>query len=255
MKNSLFTRKRTRFSLFIIYLIVSGYFALSYWFISDKPVISPFFAKLQYYIGNIEELPLGERWTSRYTLRVSSFGDTGLIGKSCVVFLPFSLKEEQHEIEVEIRSLVICPGYQTRMTVLINSKKILEQPIDYNWRTFQFPVPKQQVLLPTILSLRFDMIREYEIPEYRDELIAVAYPYERGLKVWEMQEWQQQDARLESGYVSIDRIDDAITINENLYIVQGVPLTIALTRWDSLLFRSLPIDHPLAACRIVRMIN
>lgn|GEM_PF-3007551 len=254
MTSSRFLPKRFKAVLLGIYLLLVSYCFISYWFISESPILSPVFAKLHSFVGDIKELPIGEKWTKRYTLRISPSNGAGLINKDCVVFLPFPARAGSRQIEIELRSLLVCPGYKSQVTILLNDDPIRVQPIGYNWQRIRMPLLSQRLFLPLFLILRFDMEKISDIPEYQHECIIQVFPDKDGLKVWESGEWKQQNEWKDLGGVRITRKAGILIIDEQKYALENWPFTVALTRWNSVLLRSQLQNVSIAACKVIRII-
>jgi hypothetical protein len=224
---------------------------VSYWLISKAPILSPLFAGVHSLIGDIKQLPLGENWTGRYTLRIVPSNGAGLCNKDCIIFPPFSLRKAKI-MEVEVRFLLICPGYQPRIKISFNKTIVADQSIGYDWQTIKFSIPQYNSFIPYTLRIWFDMVSHSEVPKYEKETIIRAVPNRKDLDVLEFENWIRHKNWIEISGMKIERTNNLI-INEQEFSLEKWPLLIALTPWKSVLLGSQLRDISVAACRVVRV--
>jgi hypothetical protein len=254
MESLLSTAKKISRLLPGIYLVLILYCFVSYWFISRPPVLSPLIAGLHSFIGDINELPLGEAWTLRYTLRIIRSPNAGLCLKDCIIFPPFSLREGRF-VEFEVRSILICPGYQPRIKILFNNTVVADHPISYEWQTIRCAVPHFNRLLPCTLKLWFDMALSSEVSKSAEEVILQAVPGDDALEVWESDRWLRQDTFIKIDDLKIRKMADKLLVNEKEFFLNDMPIILAITPWAKFLSNSQWKDLPVAACRSIRVVR
>ncbi len=238
--------------LILVYLSIVVYFTIDYWFVSDKPIFNPLIARLSSIIYNINELPLGETWTKRYTLRVTPYNGAGLIEGNCVIFLPFSVQNKATNFEIEVRSLCICPGYETEIKVFFNDSLVCHQTVGYDWQVVSFIRPTQKFFIPAYLKLHFGMRKIDIVPKYDKEKIIRIYPEMENIQILNEGKWMSVDySTLIRDSVIVDNAEKILYVYKQKLRFEGWPVIVVLTDWYSQTRLNYLFNAPIVACRSV----
>jgi len=247
-----FTEKRIKKLIVIGYLLLAGFLALNYWVFSPKPILSPVLALAQSFFGDVYELPLGESWTSKYTQRVTISNGAGLIGKNCVIFLPFPFQSEHRILELVVRPLFFSPIYKLQATILFNDREMASQNIELDWQTIRFKVRLKRKLTPYHLKIHLNLEPMPELTVNEGQVISVR-PGEIGLMVFDGKKWRSEGTEVKAGLFSVKREVNHLIIDGRSHQLGPWPITIALTRLGRDLDNPALAAQPLLACQMIRL--